>query len=178
MDDLGQSDTPAQGPSWLTGLGVTESPGRCGLHPRKRILRVGSCFDRLRCTDAVAPVSRDAKFYSEFRVGFASPSTVHQEADDNKVQPMNPEVIQQILGGEVIQWPEPEQLTVTGTEARVCGLIAQRQAFGLAKYGTSVENNPLPLRAWLQHALEESLDQAIYLKRAIDEIDGFADDGR
>lgn len=91
---------------------------------------------------------------------------------------MNPEVIQQILGGEVIQWPEPEQLTVTGTEARVCALIAQRQAFGLEKYGTSVGNNPLPLRAWLQHALEESLDQAIYLKRAIEELDGFADDGK
>lgn len=91
---------------------------------------------------------------------------------------MKPEVIQQILGGEVVEWPEPEQLTVTGTEARVCALIAQRQAFGLAKYRTSVEKNPLPLRAWLQHALEESLDQAIYLKRAIDELDGLADDGK
>lgn len=90
---------------------------------------------------------------------------------------MNPEVIQNILGGDVIEWPEPEQLSATGTEARVCELIAQRQKLGLGKYGTSVENNPLPLRAWLQHALEESLDQAIYLKRAIEWLDGGADDG-
>lgn len=32
-------------------------------------------------------------------------------------------------------------------------------------------DNPLELRAWLQHAYEESLDQSIYLRRAIAEID-------
>jgi hypothetical protein len=42
---------------------------------------------------------------------------------------------------------------------------------GVAKYGTTVADNPLPLRAWLQHAYEETLDEAIYLKRAIEEID-------
>jgi hypothetical protein len=34
-----------------------------------------------------------------------------------------------------------------------------------------VADNNLSLREWLQHALEESLDQAIYLRRAIAEID-------
>jgi hypothetical protein len=34
-----------------------------------------------------------------------------------------------------------------------------------------VAENPLSLRAWLVHAFEEALDQAIYLKRAIAEID-------
>ncbi len=58
-----------------------------------------------------------------------------------------------------------------GTEAAVCDLIARRQQAGMRKYGQQVAENPLPLRAWLQHALEEALDQAIYLKRAIDEID-------
>ena len=58
-----------------------------------------------------------------------------------------------------------------GTEARVCALIATRQAMGMAKYGTSVADNPLELREWLQHALEETLDKAIYLQRAIEEID-------
>lgn len=62
--------------------------------------------------------------------------------------------------------PEP-----TGTEARICADIARRQAHGLAKYGTTVEGNPLPLRAWLQHAYEETLDKAVYLRRAIEEID-------
>ena len=60
---------------------------------------------------------------------------------------------------------------LSGTELRVCQLIAERQARGIAKYGTTVSANPLTLRDWLQHALEESLDHAIYLKRAIEEID-------
>ena len=64
------------------------------------------------------------------------------------------------------------------TEQAVCDEIMRRKRVGLAKYGVSVANNPLPLRAWLQHALEECLDQAIYLKRAIAEIDRAGDDGK
>lgn len=58
-----------------------------------------------------------------------------------------------------------------GIEAMVCTEIAARQAKGVAKYGTTVSENPLSLREWLQHALEECLDQAVYLRRAIAEID-------
>ena len=58
----------------------------------------------------------------------------------------------------------------TGTEAKVCEDIAQRQALGIQKYGVTVEENQLSLLEWLQHAYEECLDQAVYLKRAIDEI--------
>lgn len=58
----------------------------------------------------------------------------------------------------------------TGTEAKVCEDIAQRQALGIKKYGVTVEENQLSLLEWLQHAYEECLDQAVYLKRAIDEI--------
>jgi len=59
----------------------------------------------------------------------------------------------------------------TGIEADLCAEIAARQAKGIQKYGTTVADNPLTLREWLQHALEEALDQAVYLKRAIAEID-------
>ena len=58
-----------------------------------------------------------------------------------------------------------------GTEANVCLDIGSRQEKGIAKYGTPVADNPLRLRQWLQHAYEETLDKAIYLKRAIAEID-------
>ena len=58
-----------------------------------------------------------------------------------------------------------------GTEASVCLDIGSRQEMGIAKYGTTVADNPLSLRQWLQHAYEETLDKAIYLKRAIAEID-------
>lgn len=59
----------------------------------------------------------------------------------------------------------------TGIEAKVCSDIAARQALGVAKYGMTVKENPLPLRAWLQHAYEECLDQAVYLRRAMHEMD-------
>lgn len=62
-------------------------------------------------------------------------------------------------------------MPVSGTEARVCVDIAYRQQLGVNKYGTTVADNPLTLRQWLQHAYEEALDQAIYLKRAIEELD-------
>ena len=58
-----------------------------------------------------------------------------------------------------------------GVEAEVCADIARRQAFGENKYGMIVAENPLSLRAWLHHAYEETLDKAVYLKRAIAEID-------
>lgn len=61
--------------------------------------------------------------------------------------------------------------TPTGIEAAVCADIARRQALGIAKYGTTVADNPLELRQWLQHAYEEVLDQAVYLKRAMAEMD-------
>ena len=65
---------------------------------------------------------------------------------------------------------------VTGTEARVCELIAARQRLGVAKYGMTVAGNPLSLRQWHQHHLEELLDAAIYVKRIIEEMDRQADD--
>jgi hypothetical protein len=62
-------------------------------------------------------------------------------------------------------------MSAQGIEAMVCADIERRQQLGLAKYGTSVADNPLPLRAWLVHAYEETLDKAVYLRRAIAEID-------
>ena len=69
---------------------------------------------------------------------------------------------------------EPMNATPTnpsGIEAAVCEDIAKRQRLGIQKYGGTVEDNPLDLREWLQHAYEECLDQAVYLKRAMAEID-------
>ena len=52
--------------------------------------------------------------------------------------------------------------------------LLQRSQLGIAKYGTTLARTDLSLRDWLQHAYEETLDQANYLKRAIMEIDGAA----
>jgi len=58
----------------------------------------------------------------------------------------------------------------TGTEAEVCYDIAKRQELGKNKYGMSLDENMLKKVQWLQHAYEECLDQAIYLKKLIKEM--------
>ena len=63
------------------------------------------------------------------------------------------------------------------TETQVCADIKRRQELGIAKYGTTVAQNPLDLRQWLQHAYEEKLDDAVYIKRAIQELDKIIDAG-
>lgn len=65
----------------------------------------------------------------------------------------------------------PMMESPSGIEKAVCEDIAARQQLGIEKYGTTVANNPLPLKEWLQHAYEETLDKAIYLKRAIAEME-------
>lgn len=55
---------------------------------------------------------------------------------------------------------------------RVSEMLLKRSEAGISKYGVSLDRDDLDLRAWLNHALEECLDQANYLMRAIMEIDG------
>lgn len=62
----------------------------------------------------------------------------------------------------------------TGIEAIVCNDITSRQQLGINKYGTTVADNPLALRQWLEHQYEELLDAAVYCRRAIAEIDANA----
>ncbi len=68
-------------------------------------------------------------------------------------------------------------MTVKDTETQVCEDIKNRQQLGITKYGTTVASNPLELRQWLQHSYEEKLDDAVYMKRAIQELDKIIDAG-
>jgi hypothetical protein len=84
----------------------------------------------------------------------------------------------------LLQWVEPQSepladvlaqhgdtsKKVSGIEALVCEDIAKRQQVGIAKYGTTVAENMLSHTEWLQHAYEECLDMAVYLKRAMAEL--------
>lgn len=56
-------------------------------------------------------------------------------------------------------------------EESVIAEIKERAKKGYAKYGTTMTRNDLSLRDWAQHALEEALDLAIYLKRIIRDLD-------
>ena len=49
--------------------------------------------------------------------------------------------------------------------------LLQRSEKGITKYGVTLDRNDLLLKHWLQHAYEECLDQANYLKRCIIEIE-------
>lgn len=58
---------------------------------------------------------------------------------------------------------------MTEIEESVVEDIRARRELGRAKYGATMDRGDLALRDWLQHAYEECLDQAIYLKRCIRE---------
>ncbi len=45
--------------------------------------------------------------------------------------------------------------------------LLNRSNRGIEKYGTTLERNDLTQKDWLQHAYEEALDMANYLKRCI-----------
>lgn len=49
--------------------------------------------------------------------------------------------------------------------------LLQRSQVGIKKYNTTLDRTDLSLKDWLQHAYEETLDQANYLKRAIVELE-------
>lgn len=63
---------------------------------------------------------------------------------------------------------------VSGAHARVCKGIAERQKRGADHYEdiTTLNGHPVILRAWLERALTECMDQAVYLQTAIDHLDG------
>ena len=53
--------------------------------------------------------------------------------------------------------------------------LLRRSQIGIKKYGVTLDQSGLSLREFLQHAYEECLDQANYLKRSIMEIDATKD---
>lgn len=48
--------------------------------------------------------------------------------------------------------------------------LRRQEAKGRSKYGGDVDKAHLSLKEWLQHAYEETLDQAVYLKKAIEKL--------
>ena len=49
--------------------------------------------------------------------------------------------------------------------------LLNRSNAGIDKYGATLDRTDIDLKGWLQHAYEECLDQANYLKRSIIEIE-------
>ena len=46
----------------------------------------------------------------------------------------------------------------------------ERSEMGIKKYGTTLENNSLPLMDWLNHLQEELMDATLYIEKLKQEI--------
>jgi len=60
-----------------------------------------------------------------------------------------------------------DKITACPIATAVAADIMQRADVGLRKYGVTLAREDLELEDWLQHAYEECLDHANYLKRSI-----------
>ena len=46
-----------------------------------------------------------------------------------------------------------------------CIEMLERSKVGVEKYGTTLDENDIPIKEWIQHAKEEAMDMANYLER-------------
>jgi hypothetical protein len=53
---------------------------------------------------------------------------------------------------------------------RIAHLLRSRSETGIRKYGTTLDRTDLEVKQWIDHAIEESLDHALYLMRLKDEL--------
>ena len=56
--------------------------------------------------------------------------------------------------------------------------LLERSIVGQQKYGTKMTRDDLSLKDWIKHALEECLDQAVYLERLARDVEMMEDDGK
>jgi len=60
-----------------------------------------------------------------------------------------------------------ETVTSDAIVLSVMSDLNQRSKLGITKYGVTLDRTDLSRKQWLQHAYEECLDQANYLKKLI-----------
>jgi len=53
---------------------------------------------------------------------------------------------------------------------RIAHLLKNRSETGIRKYGTTLDRTDLTIKEWIDHAIEECLDQALYLQRIKDSL--------
>ena len=70
--------------------------------------------------------------------------------------------------------PDDEVRIIPITDSIVDSIIdkfIQRSVIGKAKYGTDMDRTDLSLKEWLQHSIEEKLDDILYMQRALKELE-------
>lgn len=53
---------------------------------------------------------------------------------------------------------------------KIASLLRSRSETGIRKYGTTLDRTDLSIKQWIDHAIEECLDQALYLQKIKDEL--------
>lgn len=53
---------------------------------------------------------------------------------------------------------------------KIAMLLKVRSETGIRKYGTTLDRTDLSVKEWIDHAIEESLDHALYLQRIKDAL--------
>jgi len=53
---------------------------------------------------------------------------------------------------------------------KIAMLLKVRSETGIRKYGTTLDRTDLSIKEWIDHAIEESLDHALYLQRIKDTL--------
>jgi hypothetical protein len=66
--------------------------------------------------------------------------------------------------------PEEKPIHVDPILIKVYSKYQERSNKGIKKYGTTLENNSLPLMDWLNHLQEELMDATLYIEKLKQEI--------
>jgi len=53
---------------------------------------------------------------------------------------------------------------------RIATLLKSRSETGIRKYGTTLDRTDLEIKQWIDHAIEEALDLALYLQKIKDSL--------
>jgi hypothetical protein len=53
---------------------------------------------------------------------------------------------------------------------RIATLLKNRSETGIRKYGTTLDRTDLSVKQWIDHAIEEALDHALYLQKIKDSL--------
>ena len=53
---------------------------------------------------------------------------------------------------------------------QVISKFEQRSELGLKKYGTTLEENNLSIEEWINHSIEEQMDNILYLTKLKEEL--------
>jgi len=71
---------------------------------------------------------------------------------------------------EVEVIPEEKPIQTDAILTKVMTKYYERSEMGIKKYGTTLENNSLPLMQWLNHLQEELMDATLYIEKLKQDI--------